>query len=156
MSREKRKAFMSRIRGRNTGVELAFFRALRRAGVHFRRHVRLLQGCTPDAIVEDGRVAVFVDGDFWHGWRFPAWSAKLQPFWRRKIGGNRARDSRNHRALRRRGWVVVRIWEHQIERDLTAAIERITRLLTCRASSGGRASRRVGRGQEAAGHVMTG
>jgi DNA mismatch endonuclease (patch repair protein) len=131
---------MSRIRGRNTGLELGFFRALRRSGVVFRRHVRLLSRCTPDAVIDQVRLAIFIEGDFWHGWRFPAWSKKLQPFWRKKIGGNRARDSKNHRALRRRGWAVVRIWEHQLERDLPGAINRVTSMLVSRASSNGDAS----------------
>lgn len=141
MSPEKRSALMSRIRGRNTGLELGFFRALRRSGVVFRRHVRLLSRCTPDVVIEHSRLAIFIDGDFWHGWRFPAWSKKLRPFWRKKIGGNRARDSKNHRALRRRGWAVVRIWEHQLERDLPGAINRVTSMLVARASSDGEASR---------------
>lgn len=59
-------------------------------------------------------MAVFVDGDFWHGWRFPQWQAKLTNFWREKIHATRCRDLRNFRKLRRMGWKVVRIWEHQL------------------------------------------
>ena len=80
------------------------------------RHARDLPG-RPDFVHRDQRVAVFVDGDFWHGWHFPRWSHKLTPFWAEKIGKNRARDLRNFRRLRRAGWTVVRIWEHQIKRS---------------------------------------
>lgn len=70
-------------------------------------------------------MAVFVDGDFWHGWRFPVWKDKLSEAWELKIEKNRNRDSRNHRRLRRKGWRVVRIWEHQTHADLGKCLERI-------------------------------
>ena len=59
-------------------------------------------------------VAVFVDGDFWHGWRLPAWERKLSKFWRDKLRANRARDQRNFRRLRARGWKVIRVWQHEL------------------------------------------
>ncbi len=68
---------------------------------------------------------VFIDGDFWHGWRFPAWEQKLPEFWKAKIGRNRSRDQLNFRRLRRAGWKVIRVWEHQIERQLEHTIRRI-------------------------------
>ena len=70
-------------------------------------------------------VAVFVDGDFWHGWRFPTWRLKLSEKWEEKIAANRRRDARNHAKLRRCGWTVVRIWEHQMERDPGACLRRV-------------------------------
>jgi DNA mismatch endonuclease (patch repair protein) len=77
-------------------------------------HPRDLPG-RPDFVFRGRRIAVFVDGDFWHGWRFPTWQHKLAPFWADKISANRARDRRNHARLRRWGWRVVRVWEHQIK-----------------------------------------
>jgi DNA mismatch endonuclease (patch repair protein) len=68
---------------------------------------------------------VFVEGDYWHGWRFSAWMEKLAPYWRQKIDGNRRRDARNLRKLRRKGWVVIRIWEHEVKRDVRRCIDRI-------------------------------
>jgi len=125
MSKEKRSALMSRIKGKNTKPELAIARELTRKGLHPQRHVGKLPG-RPDFVFARARVAVFVDGDFWHGWRFPVWEHKLSPFWRDKIAGNRERDQRNFRKLRRAGWKVIRIWEHQINRDLDSCIARIT------------------------------
>src|SRR5437870_11693609 len=118
MSREKRSALMARIRGRDTGIERSMFSALRACGIRFRRHVRLLPRCVPDIVIPGTKLVVFLDGDFWHGWRFPAWAHKLTPFWRNKIADNRTRDVRNFRALRRRGWKVLRVWEHQIDEDI--------------------------------------
>lgn len=124
MSPEKRRALMARIRATNTTVEVRVFRALRRRKIYFARHVRNLPG-RPDIVFRNGKVAVFLDGDFWHGWRFGRWEYKLQPFWREKIASNRARDSRNFAKLRRKGWMVLRIWEHEIEHDLVGQVDRI-------------------------------
>jgi len=70
-------------------------------------------------------VIVFIDGDFWHGYRFPAWEEKVSDFWKNKISKNRERDVRNHRKLRKMGWTVIRMWQHEIERDLDGSIIRI-------------------------------
>lgn len=118
---------MSRIRPRGTGLELRVFALLRRAGIRFRRHVAVIPRCTPDLLLPRARAVVFIHGDFWHGWRFPAWEHKLAPFWRTKIAVNRARDRRNGRRLRSAGWHVIRVWEHQIERDPEAVLATITR-----------------------------
>lgn len=124
MSPEVRSRVMSRIRGKDTGPERRLRSLLHARGLRFRKHVRELPG-RPDIVFVRACVAVFVDGDFWHGWRFPAWEHKLTPFWARKIRENRVRDRRNFARLRRMGWKVVRIWEHQVERDASAAADRI-------------------------------
>ena len=121
MSREKRSAVMSRIRGKDTGIERTIAEALATRGLSPERHVPDLPG-KPDFVFRDDRLAVFVDGDFWHGWRFPAWEHKLTPRWRDKIAETRRRDRRNFARLRRSGWRVVRLWEHQIEADPGASV----------------------------------
>jgi len=137
MSPEKRSALMARIRGRNTKVELRVFRELRRRGIYFAKHAKGLPG-RPDIVFRNGKLAVFVDGDFWHGWRFPRWEYKLTPFWRDKIARNRARDARNFAKLRRRGWRVLRIWEHDLKRDLEGQVDRLCAVLRqCRSSRDG-------------------
>lgn len=124
MSVERRSALMGRIKGKHTGPERSMARLLRGAGRRFEIHARDLPGC-PDFVFRRARVAVFVDGDFWHGWRFPVWRLKLSEKWEAKIEANRRRDTRNHARLRRGGWSVVRIWEHQIERDPDACLLRV-------------------------------
>lgn len=115
---------MSRIRSVGTGPEVLLRRLLRARGVRFRAHVRDLPG-RPDFVFQAARTVVFVNGDFWHGWRFPLWKAKLGLYWRKKIAGNRARDRKVIRRLRRQGWLVLRLWEHQLERDPTACVDRV-------------------------------
>ncbi len=107
---------MSKIRGKGTKVELAMAELLHATGVSFEMHARDLPG-QPDFVFRDAKVVIFVDGDFWHGWRFPAWRLKLSQKWEAKIASNRIRDRRNRSRLVRKGWKVVRFWEHQIERD---------------------------------------
>jgi len=115
---------MARIRNKNTLPELVIRRSLHKLGLRFRIHDSSLPGC-PDLVFRKSRVVVFIDGDYWHGWRFPRWKKKLAPYWKRKIERNRERDTSNFGKLRRRGWLVIRIWEHQIERDLEACVRLI-------------------------------
>lgn len=124
MSPETRSRVMSRIKGMNTKPELLIMGELRRRKVYFATHARELPG-RPDIVFRRIKLAVFIDGDFWHGWRFPLWEHKLSPNWRDKIAATRARDQRNFRKLRRMGWTVVRIWEHQVEDDPQTCVSRI-------------------------------
>lgn len=128
MSADKRSLLMGRIRGKDTGPERIVAALLARHRFKFEQHARDLPG-RPDFVLRRRRVAILVDGDFWHGWRFPSWEHKLAPFWRAKIGANRARDTRNIRKLRRSGWKVVRIWEHQLERGSERVWERLLAVL---------------------------
>ena len=124
VSAKTRSRIMSRIRGKNTTPEVYMFAAIRATGWSFRKHDRTLAGA-PDLVFPRPRVAVFIDGDFWHGFRFPAWSECLTPPWREKIENNRKRDNRTRAKLRRQGWTVIRIWEHQVETDILACVRRI-------------------------------
>jgi DNA mismatch endonuclease (patch repair protein) len=119
---------MSRIRGRNTGPERHLAQLLAAGGVEFRQHERSLPGC-PDLVFPVEHVAVFINGDFWHGWRFPRWAHRLSAFWRKKIAETRRRDVRSARRLGRAGWRVIRIWEHQVEQDSVACVVRIARTI---------------------------
>jgi DNA mismatch endonuclease (patch repair protein) len=114
-TKEKRSEVMSRIRSSNTSPERMVFSAMRRYGVRFQRHCRGIPG-TPDLARPSDKLAVFVDGDFWHGWKYAARRHKLAPFWQAKIERNMARDRRTFAALRRRGWRVLRVWEHELGR----------------------------------------
>ena len=128
MSVDTRSRVMARIKGKGTGPELHLAALLSQAGLAWESHARDLPG-RPDFVFRDHRVAVFVDGDFWHGWRFPLWRDKLSETWEAKIEATRLRDSRNFRRLRRSGWRVVRVWEHQLARDPEGSVARIKKAL---------------------------
>ncbi|MCK4657779.1 MAG: very short patch repair endonuclease [candidate division Zixibacteria bacterium] len=108
---------MGRVRPKNSKIEQTVFTYLRKRQVHFQRHYKRVVG-TPDIARPSEKKAVFIHSDFWHGWRFPAWEHRLSSdFWRDKIQTNRARDARVVRKLRRLGWRVLVVWEHQLKRD---------------------------------------
>lgn len=125
VDRATRSRIMASVRAKNTNIEVLVFRELRRRGVKFRKHYRRLRG-TPDVAFPQSKVAVFIDGDFWHGYRYPAWRKKITAgYWRLKIESNRARDRKTFAQLRRKGWKVIRVWGHQIKEDLPGVVTRI-------------------------------
>ena len=128
MSPAKRSVVMARIKGKDTGPERRMAAALVDLGLSWESHARDLPG-RPDFVFRDKKLVVFVDGDFWHGWRFPQWRDKLSEKWEAKIDGNRRRDDRNRRRLRRKGWKVVRLWEHQLANDIDACTAKVLRHL---------------------------
>jgi DNA mismatch endonuclease (patch repair protein) len=116
MTPKQRSQAMKRVRLKHGPLEKQVQRELRAMGLRYRCHNRALPG-SPDIILPNQQVAIFVDGDFWHGWRLPEWEHKLSDFWRKKLWANRARDQRNFKRLRRRGWRVIRIWGHHINEE---------------------------------------
>lgn len=111
---------MSKIRGKDTKPELIVRRFLHAAGLRFRLHVANLPG-RPDLVLPKYATVVFVEGCFWHGHRcqkgrIPGTNST---FWASKIAMNQTRDLRNHRALRRAGWRVLRVWECQLAKAAT-------------------------------------
>ncbi len=128
MSPETRSAVMAKIRGKDTGPERALAAALLDRGLSWENHSTDLPG-RPDFVFRQVRVAVFVDGDFWHGFRFHLWRDKLSESWEAKIEANRRRDRRNRLALRAAGWTVVRVWEHEIEHSRVRASGKVARAI---------------------------
>lgn len=126
----KRSAVMSAIRGRgNKDTELALAILLRRHGITgWRRHAPVFG--KPDFVFPKERLAVFVDGCFWHNCpKHSNMPVNNREFWLRKLGANGTRDRLVGRALRARDWRVLRIWEHELmprnERRLIARVRRL-------------------------------
>lgn len=110
------RARMSRQRSRDTGIEVALRRELHRLGLRYRVHKRPLRAVRREADVVFGpaKVAVFVDGCFWHGCpEHGTWPKRNSEFWRAKIETNRLRDANTDQVLAEAGWLAVRIWEHE-------------------------------------------
>ncbi len=134
LTAKQRSYTMSRIRSKDTKPELKIRSLVHARGLRFRKHKNGLPG-RPDLVFASSMVVVFIDGDFWHGWQFPRWRNKLGPYWKQKIHGNRDRDRRNFQRLRRHGWHVVRIWEHDVSRDAAWCTDQIERAVRRRANA---------------------
>jgi DNA mismatch endonuclease (patch repair protein) len=127
--RKERSRIMSRIRSNgNYSTELRFIRMMRQYGVAGWRRRTKLPG-RPDFVFTKRRVAVFIDGDFWHGnpknFRIPKSNCE---YWEQKITGNRERDRQINRQLKTLGWRVLRFWESSLN-DEEAVIAKLKLLL---------------------------
>ena len=129
-NKAERSRIMAAVRSRgNKATELILVELFRAAGLEgWRRHAAILG--RPDFVFTKERVAVFVDGCFWHGCaqhcRMPASNRK---YWVGKIERNMRRDRMTRKALRAEGWKVVRVWEHELKRRPGYAVARIVRAL---------------------------
>lgn len=117
---------------RDSRPEMALRRELFKRGLRYRVHSGSLPG-RPDVVFTRARIAVFVDGCFWHGCRQHGRSPEHnRDWWMQKIAANQRRDRRNARRLRAQGWSVVRVWEHE---PTCRAADRIERLWRARTAS---------------------
>jgi DNA mismatch endonuclease (patch repair protein) len=114
-TKEKRSQVMSRIRGSgNKQTEVALARIFRSNGINGWRRNQSIFG-KPDFVFRKARVAVFVDGCFWHGCPQHGTMPKAnRQFWQKKLSSNKNRDQLVNQTLRDAGWKVVRIWEHEL------------------------------------------
>ncbi|MFD0469815.1 very short patch repair endonuclease [Nonomuraea thailandensis] len=121
---------MSRQRSRNTQVEVLLRQELHRAGLRFRVHRRPVPGLRREADVVFGpaRVAVFVDGCYWHGCpEHATWPKTNADFWREKINRNRERDRDTDQKLIDVGWLPIRVWEHEDPAEAAKSIVVVVR-----------------------------
>ncbi|MDD5437919.1 MAG: very short patch repair endonuclease [Patescibacteria group bacterium] len=127
-SREKRSEIMSRIRSKNTVPEKTVFSYLRKKGIYFRRHYPEIPG-KPDIALPGKKKAVFIDGGFWHGFRFSTVRRRLSPYWKEKIQKNILRDRKNRAKLKRLGWSCMRVWDHDLEKRKDESLLKIMNFL---------------------------
>ena len=136
---------MSAIRSRDNRTEVALRGVLHRMGLRFRLHDARLAG-RPDIVFPAGRVAVFVDGDFWHaremlsssGRKLPSRLVRLprtsRDYWLAKFRRRIAIDKEATQTLRRAGWEVIRLWESDVRRNADAAAQYVRRRVIARRS----------------------
>ena len=125
---------MSSIHSTDTKPELLLRRALWSKGYRYRVHYKGLPG-KPDVVFTKAKVAVFCDGDFWHGhnWALRGMASLEEElstyteFWKEKILRNIRRDANVTEQLRNEGWTVIRLWESDIKKDLSHCIDIIER-----------------------------
>lgn len=131
-TREERSRIMAAVKGKDTTPELALRRALYAAGVRgWRTHYRRAPG-KPDLAWPSLRVAVFVDGAFWHGHPSRHKPGRSGSYWDTKIAGNEARDRRVDAELQNAGWHVLRVWDFEVRKTLPDVVGRVVALLRSR------------------------
>ena len=123
LTREKRRKVMRAIRSKNTGIEVTLRKALWQRGIRYRKDFKVCS-CKVDIAITRYKVAVFCDGDFWHGKNFiPGKVTTNTDFWDEKIRRNQERDLENTIAIRDSGWSVLRFWGSDIEKQLERCVE---------------------------------
>lgn len=116
---------MSSIKSKDTRPEKALRKELWKRGLRYRKNVSTLPG-KPDLVFIKAKIAIFCDGDFWHGhnWAIRGYGSfeeelkRYSDSWIKKLKKNIDRDERNNRKLNEMGWTVIRIWESEIKRDV--------------------------------------
>jgi len=118
---------MSKIKAKNSLPELKLRKALWVRNVRFRIHPKKIPG-KPDIVINKYRLAIFVDGDFWHGYKWDERKASIKTnsrFWIPKIERNIQRDRNVNQQLNARGYTVMRFWEHEVNEHLTACVNQV-------------------------------
>ena len=134
----KRSRMMSKIRGKNTRPEMLLRKALWHAGLRYRLHKKSLPG-KPDIAIQKWKIAIFVDGEFWHGYQWEKKKKKIKSnraFWIPKIERNMQRDRENNLKLQSMGFHVLRFWETEVRKELGTCLKRILDLIEKQKMSG--------------------
>ena len=125
-TKEKRSEVMRAVKSSGTKIEVALAKALWKSGVRYRKNNPKVFG-KPDLTLR-GKVAVFVDGEFWHGKDWEQRKGRIKSnaeFWTRKIERNMQRDSEVNSRLSGEGWTVLRFWGRQVEKDLDGCVRAV-------------------------------
>ncbi|MGB3342723.1 MAG: very short patch repair endonuclease [Aequorivita sp.] len=124
---KKRSKIMSEIRGKNTKPEMLFRKALWKKGIRYRIDNKKLPG-KPDVSIKKYKLAIFIDGEFWHGYDWPERKKTIKSnraFWIPKIERNMQRDGEVNQQLQDMGYTVFRFWEKEVKNDLGKCINDI-------------------------------
>lgn len=122
-TKEQRSYNMSRVRSENTKPEKIMFSLLKGSGYKFKRHYNILG--KPDIAFPEYKLAVFINGEFWHGKDYKSIKNNLSKFWIKKIGQNIKRDKFVQKKLRKDGWRIINFWGRNIVRDPEKSIKRL-------------------------------
>ena len=132
LTQKQRKYNMSRIRATDTKPEVLLRKALWKKGLRYRKNYKDLPG-KPDIVLTRQKIAIFVDGDFWHARGHQdnpgEQIASNQDYWQKKLARNVERDKEVNDELIEAGWLVLRFWESEVKRDLPGCIKRLEEYL---------------------------
>lgn len=125
MKREKRSKIMRAIKSKNTSVEVLLAKKLWHRGYRYRKNDKTIFG-TPDLVFKKYKIAIFVDGEFFHGYNWETKKQKLQDnrdYWISKIERNMTRDEKVNEYLTSTGWKVLRFWGMDIKKNLHTCVK---------------------------------
>ncbi len=129
MPDEKRSFIMSQIRGKDTSIEISLRKELFSRVIRYRKNSSSVYG-HPDISIKKYKIAIFCDGDFWHGYNWEETKQNLKSnreFWIKKIEHNIDKDIEVNHVLAHMGYTVIRVWEHEIKKDLDGVASMIER-----------------------------
>ncbi len=130
----ERSKLMGKIRNKNTKPEITLRKAMWHKGIRYRLNVKALPG-KPDIVISSKKIAIFVDGEFWHGYDWLNKRDKIKAnrdYWIPKIERNIQRDKKNNIDLQNLGYTVMRFWEQEIKNGLEACILKISSVILLR------------------------
>ena len=131
---EQRSKNMKAIKSKDTKPELLLRKALWKKGYRYYKNYKSLPG-KPDIVFIKSKIAIFVDGEFWHGYDWNQNRKKIQTnkeFWISKIERNIERDREINSELKKLGWIVLRFWSKDVEKKLDVCIKKIEKKLESR------------------------
>ena len=127
-----RSSLMKKIKSTNTKPEVLLRKKLWTVGYRYRINVKELPG-KPDIVFFRKKIAIFVDGEFWHGYNWIEKKHKIKAnrdYWIHKIEGNIERDYKTNQRLKNMGWKVFRFWEHDVTKNTNVVLNKIITCLT--------------------------
>ena len=122
-SKEKRSEIMSRVKNKDTNIELLLRKALFKQKLRFRVRNNLFG--RPDIVFPSKKIAIFCDGDFWHGRNYEIERTRYKKFWQDKIEKNINRDILVNSTLENTGWVILRFWKTEILKNVDSCVETV-------------------------------
>jgi DNA mismatch endonuclease (patch repair protein) len=124
---KERSKLMSKIKSQDTKPEQKLRKFLWGIGIRYRKNVKKMPG-TPDIVISKYKLVIFVDGEFWHGFNWKEKKEKIKSnraFWIPKIERNMQRDRMNEIFYIKKGWKVMRFWEHEIKKEFNVCVSKI-------------------------------
>lgn len=129
VSKKKRSEIMSKVKSKNSKIEIEFRKKLWQAGFRYRKNSAKYFG-KPDMVLKKYKTVIFIDSCFWHGcrkhFRMPSSNKK---YWKEKIERNIKRDKEVNKYYKKLSWKIFRIWEHEIEKDFKKTIQKSVKIL---------------------------
>lgn len=125
-TKEQRSLNMSHIKSENTKPKQELFGIIESLNVPYEKHYKITG--KPDAVFLDHKVAILVDGEFWHGKEYSKWKDNVSEFWKKKISDNIKRDKKINRILKKEGWEVLHIWGKDLIRNPEKYSRKISKL----------------------------